>query len=101
MTLTRRTVTQRVLGATLTPTGWPRPSPHYVRTIVSGNSPYDRFKTGAKNALSASAQRGLILFEGKAACVRCHAGFNFSDEGYRNIGVGMDKEKLRVPTSTT
>jgi cytochrome c peroxidase len=72
-----------------------------VRTIVSGNSPYDRFKTGAKNALSASAQRGLILFEGKAACVRCHAGFNFSDEGYRNISVGMDKEKLRVPTSTT
>jgi len=22
--------------------------------------------------------------------VRCHAGFNFTDEGYRNIGVGMD-----------
>ena len=37
------------------------------------------------------AQRGLALFEGKARCVRCHAGFNFTDEGYRNIGVGMDK----------
>lgn len=43
--------------------------------------------------MSASAQRGLVLFEGKAACVRCHAGFNFTDEGYRNIGVGMTKEK--------
>ena len=43
--------------------------------------------------MSISAQRGLVLFEGKAACVRCHAGFNFTDENYRNIGVGMDKEK--------
>ena len=65
----------------------------YVRTIVSGNSLYDRFKAGDKNAMSASAQRGLVFFEGKAACVCCHAGFNFTDEGYRNIGVGMDKEK--------
>jgi len=64
----------------------------YVRTILSGNSPYDRFKAGDASAMSVSARRGLVLFEGKAACVRCHAGFNFTDEGYRNIGVGMDKE---------
>jgi cytochrome c peroxidase len=63
----------------------------YVRTIVSGNAPYDRFKAGDRAAMSPSAQRGLVLFEGKAACVRCHAGFNFTDEGYRNIGVGMDR----------
>jgi cytochrome c peroxidase len=43
--------------------------------------------------MSASAQRGLRLFEGKAMCTRCHAGFNFTGEGYRNIGVGMaDKD---------
>lgn len=63
----------------------------YVRTIVSGNSPYDRFQAGDRTAMSASAQRGLRLFEGKALCSRCHAGFNFTGEGYRNIGVGMDK----------
>ena len=63
----------------------------YVRTIVSGNSPYDRFKAGDKSALSTEAQRGLALFEGKAGCVSCHAGFNFTDENYRNVGVGMDK----------
>src|SRR5262249_34156610 len=34
---------------------------------------------------------GLALFEGKAGCVSCHAGFNFTNEGYRNIDVGMDK----------
>lgn len=63
----------------------------YVRTILSANSPYDRFRAGEKNAMVPAAQRGLLLFEGKALCVRCHAGFNFTDEGYRNIGVGMDK----------
>lgn len=61
----------------------------YVRTILSGDSPYDRFQAGDRSAMSASAQRGLRLFEGKALCSRCHAGFNFTGEGYRNIGVGM------------
>jgi cytochrome c peroxidase len=63
----------------------------YVRTIVSGNAPYDRFRAGDRSAMSASAQRGLLLFEGKAQCAVCHSGFNFTDESYRNIGVGMDK----------
>ena len=39
--------------------------------------------------MSEAAQRGLRLFEGKAMCSRCHAGFNFTGESYRNIGVGM------------
>jgi cytochrome c peroxidase len=61
----------------------------YVRTIVSGDAPYDRFQAGDTRAMSESAQRGLRLFEGKAMCSRCHAGFNFTGENYRNIGVGM------------
>jgi cytochrome c peroxidase len=63
----------------------------YVRTIVSGNSPYDRFQGGNRRAMSAAAQRGLALFKGKALCSSCHSGFNFTDEAYHNIGVGMDK----------
>ena len=63
----------------------------YVRTILSGNSPYDRFQAGDRSAMSEAAQRGLRLFEDKAMCVRCHAGFNFTGDGYRNIGIGMDK----------
>jgi cytochrome c peroxidase len=65
----------------------------YERTVVSGNSPYDRYQAGDKDALSASAVRGMALFNGKANCVRCHAGFNFTDETYQNLGVGMDKPK--------
>lgn len=65
----------------------------YERTILSGNSPFDRFQAGDTTALSRAAQRGLELSRGKARCVRCHTGFNFTDEGYHNLGVGMDKPK--------
>lgn len=84
---------RQVFGSDVTPDGVGKAIAAYVRTILSGNSPYDRFRAGDKQALSLAAQRGLALFEGKAQCVRCHAGFNFTDEGYRNIGVGMDKDK--------
>lgn len=63
----------------------------YERTVVSGNSAFDRYQAGDKSAMSASAVRGMELFNGKANCVTCHASFNFTDENYRNIGVGMDK----------
>lgn len=84
---------RRVFGRDLDVDGVAHAIAAYVRTIVSGNAPYDRFKASDRTAMSTSAQRGLALFEGKARCVGCHAGFNFTDEGYRNIGVGMDREK--------
>jgi len=83
---------RRVFGTDLNPEGVAKAIAAYVRTILSGNSPYDRFRAGTKQALSPPAQRGLALFAGKARCVICHTGFNFTDEGYHNIGVGMDKE---------
>jgi len=61
----------------------------FERTVVTGNSPYDRFQTGDKTALSPAAQRGMTVFNGKGNCVTCHAGFNFTDESYHNLGVGM------------
>ena len=82
---------RRVFGTEFHPDGVAKAIASYVRTIVSGNSPYDRFRAGEKSALSPAAQRGQALFAGRARCVACHAGFNFTDEGYRNIGVGMDK----------
>jgi cytochrome c peroxidase len=63
----------------------------YERTVVTGNSPFDRWQAGQKDALSPSAARGMTLFESKANCRPCHAGFNFTDESYNNIGVGMNK----------
>jgi cytochrome c peroxidase len=65
----------------------------YERTVVAGNSPYDRYQAGDKRALSAAAVHGMELFKGKANCQVCHASFNFTDESYHDIGVGMDKPK--------
>ncbi|MBM3219661.1 MAG: cytochrome-c peroxidase [Candidatus Rokubacteria bacterium] len=84
---------QKVFGTGVTPEGVAKAMAAYERTILSGNSPYDRFRAGDEKALSPAARRGLTLFEGKARCVTCHAGFNFTDETYHNIGVGMNREK--------
>jgi len=82
---------KKVFGTELNPDGVAKAIAAYERTILSGNSPYDRFRAGDSTALPASARRGLTLFEGKARCVSCHAGFNFTDESYHNVGVGMDR----------
>jgi cytochrome c peroxidase len=60
----------------------------YVRTIVSGNSPYDRYVAGEAEALSAAQRRGLDLFRGKGNCAVCHLGPNLTDEEFHNTGVG-------------
>jgi cytochrome c peroxidase len=65
----------------------------YERTVLSGNSAWDRFVDGDKSALSEAAQRGLGLFEGKANCTRCHVGFNLTDSLFHNLGVGMAADK--------
>ncbi|MFO0708062.1 MAG: cytochrome c peroxidase [Nitrospira sp.] len=63
----------------------------FQRTLVSGNSPADRFDVGGdQSALSEEAKRGLELFRGKARCIRCHSNFNFTDEKFHNLGIGWD-----------
>ncbi|MCY3954502.1 MAG: c-type cytochrome [Nitrospira sp.] len=69
----------------------------FQRTLLSGNSAYDRFTMGnEEQALSANAQNGLRVFLGKGQCLRCHFGFNFTDEQYHNLGVGSNKKESDV-----
>lgn len=56
----------------------------FERTLVSFNSPFDRFEAGDVAALNTSAQRGLDLFYGKAECFHCHTGKHFSDNQPHN-----------------
>lgn len=63
----------------------------FERTIYSGNAPYDRHKAGETSALTPAQLRGRKIFFGKGRCDSCHLGFNFSDESFMNIGIGMDK----------
>ena len=63
----------------------------FVRTLVSGQSRYDRFVRGDSSALDASEQRGLALFNGeRGECFHCHTGFNFAIDEFRNNGGSPD-----------
>ncbi|OGL49734.1 MAG: hypothetical protein A3H37_01765 [Candidatus Schekmanbacteria bacterium RIFCSPLOWO2_02_FULL_38_14] len=68
----------------------------YERTLISGNSPFDRYMYGNdKKALSDSAKRGIDVFKNKGRCITCHEFLesyaSFTDNKFHNIGVGMDK----------
>lgn len=70
----------------------------YERTLISGNSAFDRYYYGGdKTALGESARRGLDLFTGKAGCSSCHLINDryalFMDLKYHSLGVGYDQEK--------
>ncbi len=66
----------------------------YVRSIMSGNSPFDRFVDGKRTALSAEQQAGLQIFRGKGNCTTCHVGPNFTDERLHNTGVAWRNGQL-------
>jgi cytochrome c peroxidase len=69
----------------------------YERTILSTNSPFDKYVQGDEKAMSPEAIRGMALFKGKARCMLCHNGPNFTDNQFHNLGVpqvGPMKEDL-------
>lgn len=82
---------RKTFGTDVTEDGIATALTHFQWTILSGNSPVDRFDyRGDTAALSAAAQRGFLVFRGKGGCVRCHAGPNYTDEQYHNLGVGWE-----------
>ena len=56
----------------------------YERTLLCGDTAYD------KQELSEAQKRGQMLFMGKAGCMTCHNGENFSDGVYHVTGIGID-----------
>lgn len=62
----------------------------FMRTINSAGSPFDRWQAGEEGAISGEAEAGWELFRGRARCIVCHSGPNFTDERFHNLGVGMD-----------
>jgi cytochrome c peroxidase len=93
----------------------------YESTLISNDSPFDRFMEGNSNALTVQQKQGKDLFEGKAGCINCHVGAEFTtasvnhvqderidhltvgsggeavyDNGFNNIGVRPTLEDLGV-----
>jgi cytochrome c peroxidase len=71
----------------------------FERTVVSADAPFDKWVGGQENAIPESARRGFDLFNGKAKCAKCHEGWNFTDNGFHDIGlVGADRGRgARLP----
>jgi cytochrome c peroxidase len=93
----------------------------YESTLISNDSPFDRFMEGNSNALTVQQKKGKDVFEGKAGCTNCHVGAEFTgasvnhvqderidhltvanggeavyDNGFNNIGVRPTWEDLGV-----
>jgi cytochrome c peroxidase len=70
----------------------------FERTLVSANSPFDRYQYGGeKSAMSEAAIRGFALFKDptRGNCVTCHTIEEkfalFTDGKFHNLGAGMDE----------
>ena len=106
---------RKVFGTDVTLDGMAKAIAAFERTALSGNSGYDRYlkadpdKPETFGVLTESQKRGMVLFglptsdddpykvdsalRKKANCTACHAGFNFTDEMFHNLGVGFDESK--------
>jgi len=76
----------------------------FERTVISGNSPFDRWKYGHdEKAVNDSVKRGFVVFSSrnKGNCTACHlVGEKYAlltDNQFHNIGVGVDMGNITDP----
>ena len=74
----------------------------FERTLISGNSPFDRWRYGGEaDALSSRQKRGLDIFVNQGRCVSCHVIEEtqaiFTDNLFHNVGVGINDIQKEVP----
>ncbi|MBA4348580.1 MAG: cytochrome-c peroxidase [Thermodesulfovibrio sp.] len=72
----------------------------FERTLVSVNSPLDRYLKGDKNALSRDAKKGLEIFTGKGKCNECHYGINLSDDKFHALNIPENPTLYNDPRIT-
>ncbi len=65
----------------------------YESTLVSDDSPFDRFSEGDDNALTDQQKSGFGVFTGKGKCDECHEGAEFTSASFsetlEDFGVGI------------
>jgi cytochrome c peroxidase len=59
----------------------------YERTVISERSPFDTWIDGDERAIPEAAKRGFAIFNGTGQCSRCHEGWNFTSDGFHDIGL--------------
>lgn len=82
---------REVFGGELTADRLGKAIASYERTLIAGDSVFDRFIAGEQSSIGDAAKRGFTLFRGKGRCSRCHTFSDqmplFSDFAYHNTGV--------------
>ena len=84
---------QAVFGASATPEAVAKALAAYLRTKNSENSPWDRYESGERGAVSADAVAGFRLFMGKGRCAACHTPPFYGNSSFFNIGLEAGKAK--------
>jgi cytochrome c peroxidase len=74
----------------------------FERTIVAGDSPFDKYYYGGdKTAMNEAAVRGFQVFLGDGRCVSCHVIEQdqalFTDNRFHNIGAGINRIQDKIP----
>ncbi len=88
---------QKVFGGEVTRERMAMAIAAFERTIISVNSPLDKYLKGDRNAISDDAKKGLALFLGKARCGECHFGVNLSDDKFHALNVPENPEHQNDP----
>jgi cytochrome c peroxidase len=86
---------QKVFTSDATPDNIVKAIAAFERTIISGNTAWDRYRAGDPSALNASALRGWNIFQA-IKCTNCHDGVLLTDQQYHNVGIGMDQKEPDV-----
>jgi cytochrome c peroxidase len=84
---------QRVFGGPPAPENIPMALAAFLRTLRSGDSPWDRYEMGDRTAVPTDAVAGHTLFTGKARCVACHYPPLYTDSLFHNVGLEHDKAR--------
>src|SRR5687768_17466495 len=83
---------RKVFNSDVTPDNIVKAIAAFERTIISGDTAWDRYRAGDQSALSESALRGWNVFQA-IKCTNCHDGVLLTDQQYHNVGIGMDQKE--------
>ena len=67
----------------------------FVRTRFQGDTPWDRYERGDRDAASADAEAGYVLFTGKAQCSTCHVPPLYTDHAFHRMGLIQSQDEGR------
>jgi len=67
----------------------------YERTLITPNSPFDRYLNGDESALTQDQKDGMVLFV-KVGCISCHNGPVLSDGNFHKFEWNNDKGRYKV-----